>query len=172
MLQNSSITLKLFSIQCLFKLFHYSPALPAAIGHFRGAGVGGVNSKQLPGNMLQLCSHTHTHTHTHTYTHTEKNIGNISYYGTNSRKKNVLANRETVDIGRECAIGWERALPRRRLPGQHVKFLSVMSFYSLWQHYISMTSQPLANSDRGVMRVVGITELMHLSRSSPFSLTH
>lgn len=30
-----------------------------------------------------------------------------------------------------------------------------MSFYSLWQHYISMTSQPLANSDRGVMRIVG-----------------
>lgn len=56
---------------------------------------------------------------------------------------------------RGSVIGWERALPRLRLPGRHVKFLSVMSFYSLWQHYISMTSQPLANSDRGVMRIVG-----------------
>lgn len=42
-----------------------------------------------------------------------------------------------------------------------------MSFYSLWQHYISMTSQPLANSDRGVMRIVGIAELMRLPRLSP-----
>lgn len=76
-----------------------------------------------------------------------------------------------VDIGRKCAIGWKRASPQPRLPGQHVKFLSVMSFYSLWQHYISMTSQPLANSDRGVMRIVGITELMHHPRLSPFSLS-
>lgn len=63
-------------------------------------------------------------------------------------------------------------MPWCRLPGQHVKFLSVMSFYSLWQHYISMTSQPLANSDRGVMRIVGITELMCPPRLSPSSLTH
>lgn len=77
-----------------------------------------------------------------------------------------------VDIGKQCAIGWKRALPRLQLPGQHVKFLSVMSFYSLWQHYISMTSQPLANADRGVMRIVGITELMHLPRLSLLSLTH
>lgn len=62
------------------------------------------------------------------------------------------------------------ALPS--LPRQHVKFLSVLSFYSLWQHYISMTSQPLANSGRGVMRIVGITELMLPPRLCPSSLTH
>lgn len=33
-----------------------SPALPATIGHFRRRGLGGVSSKQLSGNMLQLCS--------------------------------------------------------------------------------------------------------------------
>lgn len=47
-----------------------------------------------------------------------------------------------------------------------------MSFYSLWQHYISMTSQPLANSDRGVMRIVGIAELMRLPDCPRLSLTH
>lgn len=47
-----------------------------------------------------------------------------------------------------------------------------MSFYSLWQHYISMTSRPLANSDKGVMRIAGITELMRLLRLSPSSLAH
>lgn len=47
-----------------------------------------------------------------------------------------------------------------------------MSFYSLWQHYISMTSQPLGNSDTGVMRIIGITELMRPSRLSPSPLTH
>lgn len=31
-----------------------SPAFPAAIGNFRGGGVSWVNSKQLPGNLLQL----------------------------------------------------------------------------------------------------------------------
>lgn len=35
-----------------------------------------------------------------------------------------------------------------------------------------MTSQPLANSDRGVMRIIGIAELMHLPRLSPSSLAH
>lgn len=59
-------------------------------------------------------------------------------------------------------IGRERASPRLRLPRQHVKFLSETSFYSLWQHYISMTSRPLANSDKGVMRIAGIAELMRL----------
>lgn len=79
-----------------------------------------------------------------------------------------------VDIGRRVCdrVKKKGALPRCRLPGLHVKFLSVMSFYSLWQHYISMTSQPLANSDRGVMRIIGITELMRLPRLSPSSLTH
>lgn len=59
-------------------------------------------------------------------------------------------------------IGRERASPRLRLPRQHVKFLSETSFHSLWQHYISMTSRPLANSDKGVMRIAGIAELMRL----------
>lgn len=57
-------------------------------------------------------------------------------------------------------------------PGSMLNPSSAKSFYSLWHHYISMTSQALANSDRGVMRIVGITELMLLPRLSPFSLTH
>lgn len=55
---------------------------------------------------------------------------------------------EMAAIGREYLIGWKRDLPKPQLSKQHVKFLSVMSFYSSWQHHISMTSKPLANSDK------------------------
>lgn len=47
-----------------------------------------------------------------------------------------------------------------------------MSFYSLWQNYISMTSHPRANSDRGVMRISRSTELICLLWLSPSSFAH
>lgn len=65
-------------------------------------------------------------------------------------KNNIYGDKreEMAAIGREYLIGWKRDLPQPQLSKQHVKFLSVMSFYLSWQHYISMTSKPLANSDK------------------------
>lgn len=63
-----------------------------------------------------------------------------------------------ADIGRRVCDGVKKSFALSSASRQHIKLLSVMSFYSLWQHYISMTSQPLANSDRGVMSIVETTE--------------